>query len=75
MSASSLRKQSIPREERDGMGRGKGREERKEVRWVWMGRNGLRALGLGFVVDVEAGFLSHGKLKAMAVAGGKGRGR
>jgi hypothetical protein len=54
-----------------GMGRGKGREERKEVRWVSMGRNGLwvlglLGLGLGFEDDVEAGFFSHGKLKGMS---------
>ena len=47
-------------------GGGKGIEERKEVRWVWMGRNRLGVLGLGFELDVEAAFSSHGKLKGMA---------
>lgn len=57
------------------MARGRGREERKEVRWVWMGRKGfglLGLLGLGFGVDLEAALLSHGKSKGMAaVAGGE----
>ena len=56
------------------MARGRGREDRKEVRWVWMGRKGFGLLGLlrlGFGVEVEAALLSHGKSKGMAVAGGE----
>jgi hypothetical protein len=45
-----------------GEGRERGRVERKEVRWAWMGAKGfgMRGLGLGFGSDVPAELLSHG---------------
>uniref|UniRef100_A0A0A9F3H8 Uncharacterized protein n=1 Tax=Arundo donax TaxID=35708 RepID=A0A0A9F3H8_ARUDO len=48
-----------------GGGRARGREERKEVRWAWMGRKGLgmRRIGLKLGSEVLAAavvFLNHG---------------
>jgi hypothetical protein len=43
-----------------GEGRERGRVERKEVRWAWMGAKGFGMRGLGFGSDVPAELLSHG---------------
>lgn len=64
-----------------GGGSARGKEERKEVTWAWIGRKGLGKRGLGLVSMLEVppfvvGFLSHGNwnrkgMAATVAAGGR----
>lgn len=64
-----------------GGGSARGKEERKEVTWAWIGRKGLGKRGLGLVSKLEVppfvvGFLSHGNwnrkgMAATVAAGGR----
>jgi hypothetical protein len=71
----------VMRAQGGGGGSARGKEEKKEVTWAWIGRKGLGKRGLGLVSMLEVppfvvGFLSHGnwnrKGMAATVAAGDG---